>query len=289
MENNDIYLKTEYQESIIDTRYKNMLNFLEAHPELDSEEILKNVSDELYVEEFAQCRSNIVEWLPIQSDHRILEIHSGCGAVTQSLVQKAQNVSCIETSLTKSQINKIRCEAASGLNIYVGEFLDWSETLIDMRFDYIFVWGIKDQQTDTKALLSSLYGLLESSGKLIVAVDNKYGLKYWSGCRTKEYEELFSVLESDSDGFSLPRMKKLLNEINCKNYKIYYPYPDYKFAFSIYSDEYLPKVGELSKNDYVFDSERLVLFDQNKVFDNLVNDDLFRLFSNSYLFIIEGE
>ena len=56
---------------------------------------------------------------------------------------------------------------------------------------------------------------------------------------------------------------------------------------TIYSDEYLPKKGELNKNIWNFDRERLLLFDEEKVFDSLIDSRLFPLYSNSYLAILE--
>ena len=45
----------------------------------------------------------------------------------------------------------------------------------------------------------------------------------------------------------------------------------------IYSDRYLPKVGELSNNLRNFDRDRMLLFDEKKVFDMLIREELFPL------------
>ena len=66
------------------------------------------------------------------------------------------------------------------------------------------------------------------------------------------------------------------------DYKFYYPYPDYKFMTDIYSDEYLPDKGSLTNNLRNFDQDRMILFDESKVFDTLIDNDLFPQFSNSF-------
>ncbi len=73
------------------------------------------------------------------------------------------------------------------------------------------------------------------------------------------------------------------------DYKFYYPYPDYKLPSVIYSDEYLPKQGELNRNICNFDRDRLVLFDEGKVFDQVIKDGLFPLYSNSFFIEITKE
>lgn len=52
---------------------------------------------------------------------------------------------------------------------------------------------------------------------------------------------------------------------------------------TLYSDRYLPKVGELSNNLRNFDRDRMLLFDEKKVFDMLIREGLFGQYSNSFL------
>ena len=57
---------------------------------------------------------------------------------------------------------------------------------------------------------------------------------------------------------------------------------------TIYSDQYLPKKGELSNNLRNFDRERVLLFDEKQVFDEIIDENEFPLFSNSYLLVVGG-
>lgn len=50
-------------------------------------------------------RENIVEWLPIGSNDKVLEIGAGCGAITGALSRKAGEVTCIDLSGKRSRIN----------------------------------------------------------------------------------------------------------------------------------------------------------------------------------------
>ena len=53
----------------------------------------------------SDIRQNIVEWLQIENTAEILEIGSGCGAITGTLARKAKSVTCIELSEKRSMIN----------------------------------------------------------------------------------------------------------------------------------------------------------------------------------------
>ena len=56
---------------------------------------------------------------------------------------------------------------------------------------------------------------------------------------------------------------------------------------SIYSDEYLPKTGELRQNLENFDRSRMMLFDEARALDSIIKAGLFPLFSNSYFIELE--
>ena len=53
-----------------------------------------------------------------------------------------------------------------------------------------------------------------------------------------------------------------MKECGVEKYHFYYPYPDYKFPTTIFSDKHLPKKGELSNNLRNYDMDRMLLFDE---------------------------
>ena len=44
----------------------------------------------------SSLRENIVDWIPMHKDCKVLEVGSGCGAVTGALSRKAGSVTCPE-------------------------------------------------------------------------------------------------------------------------------------------------------------------------------------------------
>ena len=94
-----------------------------------------------------------------------------------------------------------------------------------------------------------------------------------SGIRTFSRGELLQLLERAGD-FSV---------------EFYYPYPDYKFPMTIYSDSYLPKKGELKGNFCNYDRPRAQFFDEARVYDSLAESGMFRELSNSFLVLAKKE
>ena len=130
---------------------------------------------------------------------------------------------------------------------------------------------------------------LNPEGHILLAVDNRYGLQYFAGCKERLTGKYFEGLEGygHSEGvrtFSKKTVMDLVKGAGFAGVKTYYPYPNYRYMTALYTDAWLPAEGSLNTNLCNFEEERLVLFDEAKVFDELIRDGKFTEFSNSYLF-----
>lgn len=241
-------------------------------------------------------RGNIIDWIPFTGQESVLEIGAGCGAITGTLAEKAGSVDCIELSKSRSLVNATRNQEYDNIRIHVGNFQDVEKTL-DRQYDYITLIGVLeyaasyiDSSHPYEEFLRIIGRHLKPDGKLIVAIENKYGLKYWAGCKEDHLGTYFSGIEGyvgvDSvKTFSKSGLVKLFTDCRMSRLEFYYPYPDYKFPNAIYSDEFLPQKGSLTCNFRNFDAERMMVFDEARVFDNLIQDGMFDIFSNSFLVI----
>ena len=249
---------------------------------------------------FSDIRKNIVTWLPIHKDDRVLEIGSGCGAVTGGLAEKAGKIDCIELSKKRSLINAYRNKNYNNVEIILGNFQD-VEPNLENTYDYITLIGVFEYaslyiqgEKPYVEMLKRISRHLNANGKIVIAIENRLGLKYWAGCTEDHNGLYFEGLEgyTETNGaktFSKKELEKVVASAGDFKCDFYYPYPDYKFPMCIYSDEYLPKVGELNNNNCNMDRKRLQLFDETKVYDSLIQGGMFAEFSNSFLVVIEKE
>ena len=242
-------------------------------------------------------RGNIVDWLPIRPGDKVLEIGSGCGAITEKLAQKAGKVTCVDLSAKRSQINAWRNQDRDNIEIYVGNFND-IEPALEQDYDFacmigVFEYGQSYIPTETpyEDFLKIMQKHVKDNGCLVIAIENKFGLKYWAGCKEDHVGTYFSGLEGYPEGgrartFTRTGLERIFKNCGVTDYSFYYPYPDYKLPTTIYSDRRLPGVGELTDNMRNFDRDRMVLFNEKYVFDGIITDKMFDVFSNSYMVVI---
>ncbi len=242
-------------------------------------------------------RENIVEWLPMDASGKVLEIGSGCGAVTGVLTKKAGTVDAVDLSFRRSQINAYRHMDCENLTIHVGNFQD-VEPDLPQDYDLVCLIGVFeygrfyiDSETPYEDFLKIAGRHCKPDGRIVIAIENQFGLKYWAGCKEDHLGSWFSGLEGYPNGdgvrtFSREKLLSMAKDCGFSDAHMYYPYPDYKFMHTLYSDERLPRRGELSDNLRNFDRDRLLLFDEKKVYDALLSEGQFPFFANSYLLIL---
>ena len=242
-------------------------------------------------------RENIVEFLPISKADRVLEVGSGCGAITGALSKKAGSVTCVDLSKKRSMINAYRHDECENVTIHVGNFKD-IEPDLPADYTYICLIGVFEYgqsyiggDKPFVEFLNILKKHLAPGGRIVIAIENKYGLKYFAGCMEDHLGTYFSGIENYASGggvrtFSRQGLEAIFAECGVEKYHFYYPYPDYKFMTTVYSDKRLPGMGELTNNLRNFDRNRMLLFNEKNAFDGLVKDGLFPVFSNSYLIVL---
>lgn len=274
-----------------------LLEIVQNHPKQDYAKVIEERKSWAVLYHLSHIRENIVDWIPMTKDMKILEVGSGCGAITGALARKAGSVTCVDLSKKRSTINATRHKDCDNVIIHVGNFKD-IEPDLDTDYDMICLIGVFEYgqgyiggKTPYEDFLKILQKHLKKDGRIIIAIENKYGLKYFAGCREDHSGTLFEGIENYHQGggvrtFSCNGLKKIFKACGVEEYHFYYPYPDYKLPTTLYSEEYQPAKGDLFNNMRNFDRDRMLLFDEKEAFDGIVEDDLFAVFSNSFLVVL---
>lgn len=242
-------------------------------------------------------RENIVNWLPFKKDMKVLEIGSGCGAITGALSRMAGSVTCVELSKKRSLVNAYRHEDCDNVTIKLGNFQD-VEPELEKNYDCALLIGVLeygasyiggDAPFDT--FIKTVRRHVKKTGTIVIAIENRFGLKYWAGCREDHIGDFFSSLEGYPEGgcattFSHKELEEICKKAGEKKIHFYYPYPDYKFMTTLYSDDCLPKVGELINNNRNFDRDRMKLFQESLVYDGIIKEGNYPFFANSFLVVL---
>jgi len=260
--------------------------------------IIKESGKWEYLYHLSELRKNCVEWLPLDNTMTVLEIGSGCGAVTGAFAKKAKSVKCVELSKKRTEINAYRNTEYNNIEVMVGNFQDIAEH-IQEKFDLVTLIGVleySESYINAKKpyvdMLKKCGSFLNENGILAVAIENKLGMKYWAGCKEDHVRRYYESIEgyTNTSGvktFGKKELTDLCTEAGFKDITFYYPYPDYKFTECVYSDSYLPKVGDLGNNMRNFDAGRLITLDEGKAFDSVIRNGLFAEYSNSFLVLLK--
>lgn len=288
----DLYSDGEVEDELLD--------IVQNHDKTEFNSIIAKCNKWAIMYHLSELRSNIIEWVPISKEETVMEIGSGCGAITGTLANKAKKVTCIELSQKRSLINAYRNKNKDNVEILLGNLEDIEKSIIE-KYDYITLIGVFEYgeayistENPYENFLRIISKHLKENGKIIIAIENKLGLKYWAGCKEDHVGRYFESIEDYPSAhgvktFSKKELEEIIQSVGFNNYKFYYPYPDYKLPTTIYSDSYLPKIGELNNNMRNFDRERMIIFDETRVYDTIIKEKLFPIYSNSYLIVIEKE
>ncbi len=185
-------------------------------------------------------------------DKRVLEIGSGCGAITRFLGDNAASVMALEGSPRRAAITAERCRDLPNVAVVQDNFNDfcWEET-----FDVVTLIGVLEYSNlymegpdAPGALLNRLRRFLKKGGQLILAIENKLGTKYWAGAPEdhtgKAYDGIEDRYTSETPvTFGKEELKDLLGSAGFVHTAFYYPFPDYKFPTVVLKDEHLQVEG----------------------------------------------
>lgn len=277
----------QYSDGEIEDR---LLELCESGREMD--EILRGEEEWPVLYHLSDIRENVLDWYGFNPRGTLLEIGAGCGAVTGLFCKKAAHVTAIDLSKRRSSINAARNGRHGNLEIFVGNFED---IRIEDTFDYVTLIGVLEYagyyisgDAPYLEMLRRVKTFLKPGGKLIIAIENKYGLKYWAGAPEDHTGGLFDGIEDYGKvkgvrTFSRPELIRLLLEAGLKEHEFYYPMPDYKLPDTIYSDHFLPKPGMLGAAAAAYDRDRPQMFDEAAAWEGILKDGQFPYFANSFL------
>ena len=245
----------------------------------------------------SDIRENLLEWYPFQPEASLLEIGAECGALTALFCRKVSRVVAIEPSAPDACVNRERNRHFDNLTICNEDFLT---VRLSEKFDYVTLIGglgyagqYKDADGDVyMKMLAKAKACLKPGGKMFLAIENKYGMKYFAGAVEEHTGRCFDGLEnyaatSDFRTFSHKTLQKMLLKAGFSLNHFYYPLPDYKLPSEIYSDENLPSFGSVRYPSVSYDYDRYELIDERLAFDGICQDGMFDEFANSFLVISE--
>lgn len=295
-----IYINPDHKDTYLDSSEKYLAEFFDK-PEI---EIYEKVREELKKKDLSwpikyhlsPQRHMLLNWFPFQPDASLLEIGAGCGAVTGVFVNKLKKVDCNELSPSRAKVIYKRFKNIPNLNILSG---DVNELRTGTKYDYVTLIGVLEysgKYSNAKEpyleMLISAKRLLNNKGHLLIAIENKLGLKYIGGAPEDHTGRVFDSLENypQNQGirtFTKTELTELVNNAGFKKVDFYFPFPDYKMPQVVFSEEGLLNIENMTKSSILktvdFSRDFHNLFNETALGHSLSEEKLMDKFANSFL------
>ncbi len=252
---------------------------------------------------FSNKRINFLEAIQeiFPKSANVLEIGSGCGAITRWLGEHFNSVDALEGNTQRALITRYRTKDLDNVKVYCGNLLNSG---FDKKYDLIILIGSLEytplydtEHADPKeacsSLLTRLNGALNENGILVVAIENKFGAKYFSGCKEdhtgKEFEGIIGYPDKTPVTFSRNEIESIIHQSGFINNQFYHVFPDYKLTETIIPEN--SEVISLYPQNWIrtpfedYFVKQLNLFPDSLFMSSITDSGLLWQFSNSFVIL----
>jgi SAM-dependent methyltransferase len=268
-----------------------------------SDELRRHIVDWPSEYHFSPARHNLLSAFRIGPRDRILEFGCGCGAITRYLGETGATVVAVEGSRGRATIAAERCRDLPNVSVICDNLAAFESP---DHFDLVTLIGVLEYSPQfiaggdpVRTCLSKARSYLSDGGGLILAIENRLGLKYLSGCNEDHVGRPFFGIEDlydTSTAVTLGR-RELLGALESAGFsaaKCLFPFPDYKLPSLIVSEagvaEPLLRVGDLLLCSHSPDrvAAGLRSFSEPLAWGCICRNGLLPDLSNSFLYIAGG-
>jgi hypothetical protein len=212
------------------------------------------------------------------------------------LGERAGQVFAVEGSAVRAKIARARTRDLDNVHVLAAPFQDIK---YKTSFDVVICNGVfeyarrfVDSQNPFHDVLDILQRLTGSQGTLVIAIENQFGLRYFSSSREEHSNFMYDGLEGyprfirGARTFGFTELKALLRE-RFAFVEALFPIPDYKHPDTIIREELLnlADCAELfgERSNYQHAAARRPLFNERLAWRELARNGLLPQFANSFL------
>lgn len=257
---------------------------------------------------FAWERVNILKPIIFNSNDYVLELGGGTGILSEYISNKVHKIVTIEGTLKRAKSISARCKDRDNIDVIVANFLnlDLINLFGENSFDKITLIGVleyvpkfSNDPYSIDKLLETCNKLIKKDGELIIAIENKLGLKYLLGYdedhHAKQYYGIQSLYKKDeATTFTKAVLNSKLKSVNFSSIGYYFPFPDYKLpnviikdCDSLYTEKGAGLITTLLYNTKSsnYSGKGLNRVHEGRVLENFISSKSLDLISNSFLIV----
>ncbi len=212
-----------------------------------SDELAAAIRDWPTAYHLAPERATLLAPVVISSGDRVLDVGAGSGVNTRICADRGAAVTAVEGSMARSELIAYRCAGLDQVEVLCGPL----DGLGDGRrgaYDVVLAVGVLEYASTDQgggrgpaALLDGLVDALAPGGVVVLAIENRLGLKYLLGFPEDHLGLPWVGLEGyrpgDPTTWSRHELVQMLADAGLAAQKWLYPFPDYKLPIAVLSEE----------------------------------------------------
>ncbi len=267
-----------------------------------SDELVRRIRDWPSEYHLSAGRSTILAPFDL-SGLTVLEVGSGCGAITRALAEAGARVVALEGSPARARITAARCRGLEAVDVVCDDLREFRPPA---AFDAVFLIGVLEYAPSyfpggdpVGAALARASECLTDHGAVVVAIENQLGLAYLAGRGEDHTGRPFHGVEDrygEASGvvtFGRRELSARLAGAGLAHQTWYYPFPDYKLPRVILTEAALadPRLdcGRLAAETLARDYGRPLprSFAEENAWDVAGRNGLVGELANSFLVVAE--
>jgi len=275
-------------------------NVLDAATDLSttSRELEVHIKDWPTEYHLSRKRAQLLNGLNYDADSAVLEVGCGCGAITRFLGETFDEVVSVEGSANRAALARKRCRDLDNVTIIAAPF---QAIRFRRKFDIVFCIGVfeysssfVDAADPYTAIIEYFADVLTDDGVLVLAIENRFGLKYFASASEDHTKTRYDGLEGyrrspeKARTFGYTELQRMLSS-RFTTTEFVLPLPDYKVPDGVVAERLLayidaaPLLAGFRSRDYL--RPYAPTFDERLCWQGLMANDQVAFFANSFLII----
>lgn len=188
-----------------------------------------------------------------------------------------------------------------GLNVDIVSIIEIDEMVQENvnqsldSYEYIIMAGALERSKAPEAVLRVLKASLTPTGKLLLGVDNRLGIRYFCGDKDSFTERSFDSIENyarisasdrasmDGHAYAKAELEQMLSAAGFLKYRFYSVFPLITRPQVMFAEDYLPE-EELDVRIFPqYNCPDTVFLEEERLYSTLIENGLFHAMANGYL------
>lgn len=219
-------------------------------------------------------KCGLLQWYDFEQDAKVLYIGDSRDALAKMLIDKSFAVVCAPVEQS--------CNTA------------WTQEYKG-GFDYLIAVEALECTENPEQVLQSWRSLLKEEGRLLLGMNNRFGIRYFCGDRDpytgrnfdgiEGYRRAYDKKEDVFRGrcYSRNEMEKMLRAAGWNFFRFFSVLPDLQNPGLIYAEDYLPNEDLANRLFPTYNYPDTVFLEEAPLYESLDNDGLFHKLANAWL------